>query len=475
MIADLIYIAICCYTMTVIGCQGYDENARNSLFVIVTAVHAIFKVLSGAVIIPVDAVSFAVAIFAAWVALSLLWTDTKKSRLEAATWLCYLYLFMVCRQYPMDLLCWAIVPLGSILAALQVYRRISGVPVAGAEYAGNSNHNAAYLIIVTIIGLWMSLNISPLAFVPTVISGVAVGMSKCRAGGIALLCGLIVMQSIAGGIYAGLWWAAAIVVSARIIATREDWAGKARTASQRIMFYSAALSMIAKRPLQGWGLNMYRKLLPDFYSSPKSAWFRKVSARTDGKEGTTTHRVHNDHLEIMVELGVVGYLLFAEIFYFIPSSPILWTLLVTMAVMATAFFPLREVHMAAPFWVAIGAISGGVPVAIAIPTAVQIIAVAVSLAAICLAVTVLISLCFYNVAIRAKTPEEKAALLKGALRFDPYNTTFLATAVATMWNVDPFLCGSYLDRATKTYDGSVKKWELEAQVKAFRGNHAEPV
>ena len=72
-------------------------------------------------------------------------------------------------------------------------------------------------------------------------------------------------------------------------------------------------------------------------------------------------RVHNDHLEIVGEIGLIGYGLFLSIFLMSSIDVFGWATLLAVFVSGLFFFPLREVHTAAPFWAMMGAFcaSGG--------------------------------------------------------------------------------------------------------------------
>jgi hypothetical protein len=134
------------------------------------------------------------------------------------------------------------------------------------------------------------------------------------------------------------------------------------------MWYSA-LKMIAKKPLFGWGINAYRsEQAPFSVKMMDKLWFadavKKVGTPPPGGfvpggafRYASAHRLHNDYLELMLEVGLVGFVLFCILFSQLSYSPFLVGLMVAVAVDACMFYPMRAIHIAVPFFAMVGALN----------------------------------------------------------------------------------------------------------------------
>lgn len=449
-VINVVMLVLCGSTLTFWGAQGADEDARNSILVMITGAHATLSTIMG-IVIPVDGVTVGVTALAIWILSSLMRDDTHKSRLEAATWVGYIWVFMVARTVPMEWVVWTVVPICSMYAAIQVWKRGRNEKPVWSEYAGNSNHNAAFLLMGVVVGLWMMEHISMWSWPLVVIMAIAVVVSRCIGGVIALLLmlsfvlrgmELVVIVLLAIGVFG---------VSKRLRVES--------TAISRILLYWAAIKMVMKKPMYGYGLNMYRKELPDVYAKMVSKGRAKwLNGLIGGTENNTSHRVHNDHLETMVELGIVGYGIMVWAVTQMPHNVHTVSLLIAIGVSGMFFFPLREPHTAAPFWIVLGGMVGGKAVKIGLPIIVEIVMVMILLSTIWMASKKLVALCYLNVAEREKNWDKKKGLLEMALKLDPYNAIILSQNIQMTYPSNMDKAMEYAVRSVERFDGEITKW-----------------
>jgi hypothetical protein len=218
--------------------------------------------------------------------------------------------------------------------------------------------------------------------------------------------------------------------------------------------------MIAGKPLTGWGLGAYKKELPRVSAEiNETRTFRAAStlARNKGIEmNRRSARVHNDHLEIMAEVGIPGYLLYLYLFANLSIDPLVLGLIVAFATSAFFFFPFREVHLAAPFWALMGSASPAAftPVFLPLPLKLTVLAILVIIAA--KALHFFLGQWYSE---RAKydpglTAQQRLALIDEALLHEPRSGHYLSDAAFAWAKVNPVKAFNYACRALVDYDGN---------------------
>jgi hypothetical protein len=245
----------------------------------------------------------------------------------------------------------------------------------------------------------------------------------------------------------------------------------------RIFMNIAALRMIMQAPIAGQGLSTFRMKYPTVLA----AMFQKPSMqrfidRDSSISAFSSHRVHNDHLEIIYELGIVGYVLFLGIFVNLSwaTAPILSGLVVAFAVDGLFFFPLREAHLSLPFYAALGAMA---PVSIAAPMTmdplIAFVAVLIFGRIMFAVVVKLQGLVFYDMADHImvpgpipKTPDERRAMerkqvyLRAAINHDPLNNHYLTEGYYYHLNDNPDYAFQCASKCLEHYSGGKVKWGL---------------
>jgi O-antigen ligase len=429
-------------------------GGRSIPFVLASCAYVIYLIFSG-VNIPMDNITLITGCIAAWLTASLVWTDTKQSIFELFNMLSYFLLFTAARKVPIGITALTVFATGVAFASVQMYRTAKhNLPEDTFFCLGNGNHTAAFMLISLFAGAWLTINLSIwiLPFVLLIAS--ALFLTRCKGAILGVIVGAIITLCVAG-----MWQAAALIclaVMAFGLRRYTSIPNLKRSTCGRIFLYLGAVEMIIKRPVTGWGLNMYRKELPDINAKIiRSPIYRKISEKANIDLPNRSHRVHNDHLELMAELGIPGYVLFVYLFLHITYDPIALGLLAAFAICACFFFPLREVHTAAPFWAVMGSVAGGTISAVHLPWLVIVIIACIIFAVIIQTLRVFLGQ-WYSEMARTKpniTEKEKLEFIDTALLHVPYNTGYLSDAAYYYSKVDPVKAFFYAARGLLHYDG----------------------
>lgn len=382
-----------------------------------------------------DSITVAVGCFALWLMASLFWTNSKQSIFEVMLWISYLVLFMACRTLPLTMVMLCVFPAGLIALGIRL------VPSVETLY-GNRDHDGFLHLLHALVALYLAVNISPW-FIPFVIvHGIEVIRLKCRAVYVAGACAVSYLYPYSIPVFILI----ALIIALVVWRLREKaWLlYNPKSIRRRFYMYQTAFDIIRKRPFFGWGLNMYRVEMPE-------SAYRLMMSEDYGE--SKSHRVHNDHLEVILELGVIGYLIFASIFVQGYYTPIATAILIAYAVDMLFFFPLREVHTGAPFWAIAGA-------AISVPTGFSLmplkaVVCLIAVYALYLSFRKFLALYFYELAERAEGLPEKAKNYALAARSDPTDGRYAVKAACTFEN--PLEAFKWASDALWNFDGQFLK------------------
>ncbi len=332
---NLVYVALSCVALVWFGWRQ-DLQGRAYPFVCLSCLYGALMLANGQSV-PMDGVTCAVLSLSVWMLTSALWAEKSYSAMELLVWLSYLMLFMAARTIPIEAVMWIVLPTPSVLAALQLYSQANKKSRGERNdfpLFGNSNHNGSAMLVGLCAALWLSFNVSIYAMFFVILIGVAIAKTKCRGATIAMMVPFLVVM------FMVKWEVllyAAIFIGVFVATNRERLMATFRGEglADRMEIYLDAARRARGRILVGRGLNYYRDL--------------------------PYGRVHNDHLEIVGEIGLIGYGLFLSIFLMSSIDVFGWATLFAVFVSGLFFFPLREVHTAAPFWAMMGAFcaSGG--------------------------------------------------------------------------------------------------------------------
>lgn len=327
---------------------------------------------------------------------------------------------------------------------------------------GNTNFFGVYLAVVFFAGLWLSENVSPWFYAPLSLVAICLVLTKCRAawvgcsGGLALFCYLngflfeMAILLIAGG----------VAFMTKLLKAKGSPLESSGTA--RISFFLNALKLIRQRPLFGWGLRSFR--VEQYYAH------RDLAAESESlgkKSSAPTDRIHNDYLEIGVETGLAGLILFGVFLVHLPWSadPCLSGGLASMLVSAMFFFPFYTMPTAVAFWCFAGAAASRTPAEITLDVPVLIYAV---LAACFLGVVWQVSLfklialmIWHHRANRAQNVPGLLHVVMKCLKYDPYNSEYLINAYQLTARRRPDLAVKCATRLLEHFDGNVPLESIE--------------
>jgi len=447
------------------------EEGRNVVTMAITGLFVILWLTTGTLPIVLDRTTIIVFCFALWMVASMSWSNSRQSGQDLYFMLCCLFIFLISRRIPFNILLPIILAPGLVFAFLTVYNckhpilSAKDLPITYPIF-GNANHIGAFLVIPLFAGAWLNLNMS-LWFIPAVVLiAVAIAVTPCRGAQIGAITGLLFVACIQHPLFL-------LAVPIVILIAYYLLKSRFKSCAHRISIFIGALLLIKKMPISGHGLRTFRREYPNTVPTlRKSEFINKLFPGGFDAEVQTSHRIHNDHLEIIFELGIVGYVLFLAIF-----SSLSWgdNLLLSGAIIAFAvhglfFFPLREAHTAFPFWALAGsmaATSGSIIAISPMITGVLIIVVGRLTYGV---IVKLLGLAYYdyaskiNVAPNAEDREGKTKLatkqnfLNRAIQCDPYNNIYLTEGY--YYNVfnNPETAFQFASRCMENYDGGKVKW-----------------
>jgi len=454
-----------------------QEEGRNYILMAITGVFLIYWLITNQFPYIPDYTTIAVAGFTLWMLGSLAWTQSKQSYFDFYMLFCCLLAFLVARTVPTEILLAIILIPGPIFVIMTMYKQYMYFHrhINRFEHTfwvfGNNNHYGAFIMVHLFVALWLLLNVSGWYAIPLLVMATGIGTSQCKGAIIATVIGLavtavmldlsamkfVIFLFALGVGYAGYKW------------DRKDRPGKTAQ-NRRIIFNLAALYLIKEKIFAGWGLRTFRKEYPN--ANPKlmqNGYILKIFSQDDAKDRTpveaaASHRVHNDHLELIFELGIFGYLLFFLIFFSLPwtTNPILSGLVVAFAVDGLFFFPLREVHTALPFWATVGAIAPAIITPLYINPFIILVLVAIILKILGALYFKFQGLVLYDEYLRTKmeNEEKRLNLIRLAIERDPYNGKYLTEAYYYHVTKYPEIAFQYASRAMEHYDGGKVKWGI---------------
>jgi hypothetical protein len=452
------------------------EEGRNYVSALITGVFLILWLATG---LPFtwDTTTMLVTCFGLWMVASIFWSNSRQSSLDLYSMITGLVVFLVARRISLDILLPILFIPGAVFAFASLYyhRLIAkGLRPEDMKKAypifGNPNHIGAFLLVPLFTGVYLAFNVS-LLYVPFVIMTVfATALNRCRGAQIAVISGLMYIACVQTFfltiflpfMLAGAWM---------LYKSRK---GNARIAAQENMYHrfsllTAAWRLIKKAPMGGYGLRSFRREYPNLMADLRSS---KYFARSGSLSSQTSHRIHNDFLEIIVELGIIGLILFLSIFTTLkwPESPFFSGAIIAFAVHGLFFFPLREAHTAYPFWALAGAMAGTSAPGIQINPIIAVVLILITGKILYEIAVKTIGLSYYDKSVRinvlpnAETEEGKKAIvvkrfwIDNAIKCDPYNNVYLTEGYYYNVFENPEPAFQYASRCMENYDGGKVKW-----------------
>lgn len=451
---EFIYVFTCAALLPFFKWRA-EAQPQSAPFILLSILYIAWRIIGGDPL-PVDGVTAATLAFGLWIVGSLVWTDTHQSKFEVFVWLSCLTLFTAARTLPLEVVAWCVFTPGVIMAALQLWRKYhcwkNDIPVGTFDMVvfGNTNHHGSFLMM----SLFAGLIINDLAIMPFImLIGVGIALARCRGAVLATVTALIVVVGLTVNSYIALLLISALMAAFMYLKDRDEGGLERNSTSDRPLLYAIAFKMFKAKPITGWGLNMFRKIMPEMTPGMASSRFKVVSSRAKSGLIDNADRVHNDHLELLAEIGIIGYLLFLYLVLQVVFTPFVAGFMVAVAINALVFFPLREPHTAMPFWALVGAATVTTPLSWGV---LKIAAIGLLAAVL---VQVLLKVCAYVYFAQmeqATEEKDKRQALKYALKCDPLNGHFLSDAA--YYFRDSMEGLEYSLRGIMAYDGNRVLW-----------------
>ncbi|MFH1230562.1 MAG: O-antigen ligase family protein [Planctomycetota bacterium] len=476
---NILYIFILAAVIPFIAWQQREEG-RNFISMIITGVFLILLLLTNKLPIFWDNTTILVLCFAIWMTASMFWTNSRQSSQDLFFMLCCLVVFLIARNITLGVLLSIIFMPGVIFAGMSLYNYKSEQPRKKWPIFGNSNHIGAFLLCPLFAGLWLSFNISWWVFPLVFLVVFAMAFNRCRGAQIGTITGLMYVAYIqcpwmilSIPVFLTVFW---ILYQSR----KNDpyfMSGRGNF-YQRMSLLVAAIHLIRKTPVAGYGLRTFRREYPTIIPGLLNSRIMKHFYAKDASiESQTSHRIHNDHLEIIFELGFIGYVIFLSLFASLSwaVNPLLAGAVIAFAVHGLFFFPLREAHTAFPFWALAGGMAGTTITMISINPVIAG-AIVLIIGRVLYEISVkIIALLYYDQAVKInvlpnpeddvgkKTLARKQLFINHAIGCDPYNNIYLTQGY--YYNVfnNPEIAFQYASRCLENYDGGKVKWGVSDQ------------
>lgn len=467
MIIDVLFIFLCAGLLPFLRWQQVEES-RNYALVVFSGIYIIIRTLSGNIFWFQDTTSLFVAGFVIWILCSCAWTPSRQSKLDLYMLIGCLVVFWAARTVPKELLFPIVFFPGPVFAAVSIYKLWRG-PLHHDDHPyfifGNCNHFGTFLLVHLFIGIWLVLNVSSYYAPMVLIVAAGIVLSKSRNAIISMITGLFFVWCMAYH-WALMFTPVGVILGYLVYRhERKDRPGII-SQNRRLLFYIAAVHLIRKKLFFGWGLRTFRKEYPthnaEILNMPivKKIIEKAPASDRSAVEAACSHRVHNDYLEIVYELGIIGFVIFMGIFLTLnfKASPIISGLVVAYAVNALFFFPLREVHTAVPFWAVVGAMASVPSQTVIIH---PVIAVVVALIVIRVLGDIYVrlqGLVLYDEFMKTPEGDRKCEIIRLAIQRDPYNDKYLTEGYYHHVKTNPAIAFQYASRCMENYSGGKVRW-----------------
>ena len=349
------------------------------------------------------------------------------------------------------------------MAGLEIYQwyKKQTADRRGAFF-GNTNHSGIYYVINFFIGLWMAYNVS-LLFLPfCILVMFGIMASQCRAAILALCVGMGVVLfkevgNIATILICTLIGVIAILtqrpmtpaVGTKVFGSADTDYGLVMTKAGlegRWRIFKKTIKLILERPVWGWGLGVFRK------------------EHQERLPAMATHRVHNDILEILFEIGIIGLAMIVVFFYTLSwNDPFLSAAIVAGIVSSCFFFTFRESHTAAPLMVLCGLSLPPIGV-VAVPTVISIVILLAILNILWVhVIKKMVALGWWAKGSFQKDRDSQAKYVEKAVRWYP-NTEYISRHSFFQAQVSPEESYNSASQMIYNDDGRVILWEAFDQM-----------
>lgn len=442
-------------------------DGRAYPFIVLSALYSLWLFLSGYTL-PLNGLNIAVISYALWLSASLIWSDHPHSIYELLNWLSYLVLFIAGQALRIDIVLWCVFPAGFLFACMQLYRHVR----KRGDYLfilGNPSHNSSFMLSGLFSCIWLSGitagSLSLILFVLSIPIVFAITATKSKGGISAMLAGLLFLGTFLKSPF--LLSEAAVIIFLiglwLFLNRQHNWGFKGSWRERKLIFAST-WAMIRQRPLIGNGLQSFRKLMPFAVANlHKKEWFHKLMRERSPEykgDNIYANRVHNDHLETLVEVGVIGYALLIYIFLNVQFNIYSAGFLVMAIISSLWFFYFRNTHTAMPFWAVMGAASVGTAGFGNSILVLKATAAAIIVIVIMFIIRKFTGLSYFTDAVQTYDLNKKLDLTQKAIDCDPNNGDYLNYYAYCGFATRPVDAIYYTYKGIINYDGNRQIWGL---------------
>lgn len=336
---------------------GYSE-AKNQLLILLMGIASILLLYTG---FPHGGPSIWLLLFVTYLTLSCVWSDLPENALaDVPRWWAIFILYSICRLFPQELILYAVflpAPAVGVYACIQKIFKFDPLDKfynsllkqedfhereRFDSWIGNPNYLGAYLIVPFFVGLHLAVTTSYWFLLPNALVLVCIGLTHSRAAQLGCVIGFSYLLPLI---------ALPCAVLLFLIVVMSPWRSGLRAAwDGRKHYYYIGWFLFKKHPIFGHGPRVFRRKV-----------FR-AQAELRPKKYEMGKRMHQEHLETLIEGGLIGFGLWCIFFYSILRGalhePLLFGALVAVLINAFFFYPFRSAASGLSFWALAGTLSG---------------------------------------------------------------------------------------------------------------------
>jgi len=434
---------------------GYSE-AKNQLLILLMGATSVLLLYTG---FPYGGPSIWLLLFVTYLTLTCAWSDLPENAIaDVPRWWAVFILYSLTRTistYHQDLILYAIFFPALVVGAYAVIQKIFKVDPLDRFYQkllredkfhkkerfdswiGNPNYLGAYLIIPFFVGLHLSVVSTYWCLIPTGFILLCIGLTHCRAAQLGCVVGfiyLLPLTALSGAVLLFL----VVTISPWRSGLKAAWYGRRH-------YYTIGWFLFKKHPIFGFGPRVFRRKV------------FKAQAELRPEKYEMGKRMHQEHLETLVEGGLIGFSLWCIFFYSLLKGatyePLLFGALVGVLVDGLFFYPFRSAASGLSFWALAGTLSGSFQT------------LSLSLPAWVLISTLILWLTYYHSIRRfianywyfrsliTKDREEAIDNINHALTKYPRCNSFLIHAAELFLPINPQVSSAYFQRGIEHNDG----------------------
>jgi len=438
------------------------EDAKTYLFIVMTGIVFIIALFLQFPI-PDTLASSALFLFICYLSISSLWSDNVQDSInDLPMWWALFFFYMVCHCVPRNMLLLAIFVPALFVVTYGFSQYFTGydifLPISKdfhfRSWFHNQNYVGSYLIVVFFISLYFAANVSLWFLVSTFYIGLGIYLTRARGSWLAVIAGFAFLIP---------WYG---VVGLLVVTAFWGFYKKSRGGLKaRWWLNQVCLEMFKKKPLFGWGARGFRRNLYTIQADMNKK--KPEILGTINKVGKYPHsrgkRTHNDHIETLVDVGLLGCipyaLFFGTVIYSAMAEPILAGALLAVTVNALFFYPFRAAAPSLPFFALAGTFGSVQFINISLWYAIPIAFIA-GYIIYKHAIMKFIGTLYYNKARNQKEIMGASKYVLKALKCDSDNNEYQVYAADMFRDTIPALSLELMGKAINNFSGMHAQWDL---------------